>query len=42
LSPDEAAKVVKSLEETYGKIFILWDPSKQDLPTGEPGLTLLE
>ncbi len=42
LSPEEAAQIVKSLEETYGKLYILWDPSKQDLPTGEPGLTVLE
>ena len=42
LSPDEAAKVVKSLEETYGKIFILWDPTEQDMPIGQPSVTVLE
>lgn len=42
LSPDEAAKVVKSLEETYGKIYLLWDPSKSDLPMGRPSVSILK
>jgi Protein of unknown function (DUF1264) len=42
LSPEEAAKVVKSIEETYGKIYLLWDPSRQSLPTGNPSVTVLK
>ncbi len=42
LSPAEAAKVVASLQETYGKIYLLWDPSRQKLPTGLPTLTILK
>lgn len=41
LSQDEAAKVVKSLEETYGKVYLLWDPSKGDQPVGQPSVNVL-
>ena len=42
LSADEAAKVVKDIENTYGKIYLLWDPGKGDVPTGRPSLTILK
>lgn len=42
LSPEEAAKVAKSLEESYGKIYVLWDPARSSLPTGRPTLTILK
>jgi hypothetical protein len=42
LSPDEAAKVAKSLEETYGKIYLLWDPTRSELPIGKPSVTVLK
>lgn len=42
LSPEEAAKVAKSLEETYGKIYLLWDPSRRNMPVGNPSLTILK
>lgn len=42
LSPEEAAKVVKSIENTYGKIYLLWDPSRQNLPTGNPSVNVLK
>lgn len=42
LSPEEAAKVVKSLEDTYGKIYLLWDPGTRTLPTGNPSITVLK
>lgn len=42
LPPEEAAKVVMSLEETYGKLYILWDPGKSDLPIGNPSITVLD
>ena len=42
LSPEEAAKVVKSIEETYGKIYLVWDPGRQSMPTGYPTVTVLK
>lgn len=42
LSKEEAAKVVKTLEETYGKIYLLWDPAKSELPIGSPNITVLD
>lgn len=42
LSPEEAAKVVKSIENTYGKIYLIWDPGRGNLPTGRPSLTILK
>ncbi len=42
LSPDEAAKVVKDIESTYGKIYLLWDPGKTELPVGRPSVTVLK
>lgn len=41
LSPEEAAKVVETLNETYGKIYLLWDPAKSDLPIGQPSIAIL-
>ncbi|HLY24329.1 MAG TPA: DUF1264 domain-containing protein [bacterium] len=41
MSPDEAAKVVNSIVDTYGKIYLLWDPSVQGQPTGRPSITVL-
>jgi len=42
LSAEEAAKVVKSIEETYGKIYLAWDPSLETLPSGTPSVTILK
>ena len=39
LSPEEAAPIVESLQETYGKLYLLWDPTVEDLPVGEPSLS---
>ncbi len=41
LSAEEAAKVVKSIEDTYGKIYLLWDPGTTNVPTGQPSVTVL-
>ena len=41
LTEEEAAKVVKSIEDTYGKIYILWDPGKGDQPVGKPFVNIL-
>ena len=40
LSAEEAAQVVAQIKETYGKLYILWDPTQNELPTGEPSLTI--
>ncbi|MBI2029063.1 DUF1264 domain-containing protein [Candidatus Gottesmanbacteria bacterium] len=42
LTSEEAAKVVETLNETYGKVYLLWDPSKSDLPIGQPVITILK
>ncbi len=42
VSPDDAAKIVKSIQETYGKVYLLWDPSKSDLPMGRPSVSILK
>lgn len=36
LSDAEAKKIVASLLETYGKIYLLWDPSANNQPVGKP------
>jgi hypothetical protein len=41
ISGEEAAKIVKSMEETYGKVYLLWDPSKDRMPTGNPSVSIL-
>ena len=33
--------MAKSLEETYGKIYVLWDSAHSSLPTGQPSITIL-
>ena len=41
MSPDQAEKVLNSIVDTYGKIYLLWDPSRQSMPTGQPSVTIL-
>jgi len=41
LSPEEAAKVVESLQETYGKVYLFWDPALGDEPIGQPSVVLV-
>lgn len=36
LTAEEAADVAASLEETYGKVYLLWDPATSALPIGQP------
>ena len=40
VSPEEAAKILKSMEETYGKVYLLWDPAKKE-PLGKPQVSIL-
>ena len=40
VSPEESAKILKGLEETYGKVYVLWDPAKKE-PVGKPQVSIL-
>ena len=40
VSPEESAKILKSMEETYGKVYLLWDPAKKE-PLGKPQVSVL-
>jgi hypothetical protein len=42
LSPEEAAKVVKKIEGTDGKVYLLWDPGKGQPAVGQPSLSILK
>jgi hypothetical protein len=37
----DQAKVIASLEPTYGKVWMMWDPSKSASPVGSPWVTVL-
>ena len=41
LTPEEAAKVVESLQETYGKVYLFWDPGVGDQPVGRPSMVVV-
>ena len=41
LSPEEAAKTLKGMEESYGKVYILWNPAKSESPVGKPVISIL-
>lgn len=36
MTEEEAAAFSKSIEETYGKIFLIWDYPRDELPIGQP------
>jgi hypothetical protein len=38
----QADKVVAGMLETYGKVYLLWDPTKQQQPTGQPFVNVLK
>jgi hypothetical protein len=40
LTAEEAAPIVEQLMETYGKLYLLWDPTVGDQPIGSPTLSL--
>jgi hypothetical protein len=42
LTADQSKALVASLMETYGKVFILWDPMTSAQPIGEPSITILK
>jgi Protein of unknown function (DUF1264) len=41
MSPAEAAKVLASIQETYGKVYQLWDPMTSKEPMGQPKVNIL-
>lgn len=41
MSAEESEKVMKDIEETYGKVYILWDPNKGQ-PVGKPLVSVLD
>jgi hypothetical protein len=40
LSSEEGEKTLKGMEETYGKVYILWTPAKSG-PIGKPVVSIL-
>ncbi len=43
LTPAQARKVLASISNTYGKIWVLFDPMQTgDMPTGNPTITVLK
>lgn len=36
MTDEEAAEFITDVEETYGKIFLVWNSSKDELPVGQP------
>ena len=40
VSPEESAKILKSMEETYGKVYILWNAAGKE-PLGRPQVSIL-
>jgi hypothetical protein len=41
LTAEEAATVVAAAEETYGKVYLLWDPSVEEMPVGQPSVRIM-
>ena len=42
MTPEQAAKVVASIRDTYGKIWMLWDPLASANPVGSPTVIVLK
>lgn len=42
MTPDQAAKTVAAISDTYGKIWLLWDPMTDPNPVGTPTITVLK
>ncbi len=40
--PDEAAKILASISDTYGKVWLLWDPLTNANPIGSPTVVVLK
>ena len=42
MTADQAAKTVAAMSDTYGKIWLLWDPMTNAQPIGTPTITVLK
>ena len=42
MTPAEAAKTVAAITDTYGKVWVLWDPMTSSNPIGAPTITVLK
>ncbi|MDQ6766774.1 MAG: OBAP family protein [Candidatus Eremiobacteraeota bacterium] len=42
LSPAAASKVMAGMQETYGKVYLLWDASAKNQPQGQPFVYVLK
>ncbi len=42
MTPDQAAKALAAISDTYGKVWLLWDPMTNVNPVGMPTITLLK
>jgi len=41
LTPEESKKLVAGMLDTYGKVWVLWDPMTNAQPTGNPWVSIL-
>lgn len=42
MTPAQAKKMTAGMLETYGKVYVLWDPAASKLPLGQPSVTVLK
>jgi len=42
MTPEEAAKTLAAMSDTYGKVWVLWDPLANANPIGAPTVTILK
>lgn len=42
MTPDQAAKTVAAMTDTYGKVWMLWDPMSNANPVGSPTIVVLK
>lgn len=42
VSADEAKAMVAKLQETYGKVYVIWDPMDSKEPVGTPSISILQ
>jgi hypothetical protein len=42
MTPDQAAKLVAQISDTYGKVWMLWDPLANPNPVGAPTVIVLK
>jgi len=42
MTPDQAAKTLAAISDTYGKVWMLWDPAANPNPVGSPAVVVLK